>query len=227
LKIAVVIISSKNEPYLSLDDAVRKTWGNVKHPDIEIFYCYGGEKLNFISGNDIYTNHDETLSNIGRKILTSFEMIKDRKFSYLFRTNTSSYIFQDNMINFLKNKPTQNFYCGVVGRYHLDSSIAFCSGAGYFLSRDVFNKILDHSNDWDHSHLDDVSLGIIMKNLNVPISNVAKRLTLSDINFNYDEKILREHYHVRCASYQGKRTDSKIEEYHMKRIHSFLNNDLG
>lgn len=222
MKIVVLVISSRDEPYLSLDRLVKNTWGNVRHSDIEIFYCYGNEKSNFISGSNIYTVHDETLANIGQKTLTSFDLIKNRKFDFLFRTNTSSYVFQENLIKFLKDKPTQNFYCGIVGNYHLDPSIKFCSGAGYFLSRDVFNKVLENFNCWDHSYLDDVALGLIAKDLNIPISNEAKRLTLADVEFNYSENVLREHYHIRCAAYHGKRTDSKIEEVHMKRIHSIL-----
>ena len=223
----VLVISSKTEPYLSLDKVVKDTWGGDKNESTEIFYCYGGEKINSIVGNEIHTMYEETLSNIGLKTLKSFELIKDREFSYVFRTNTSSYIHQENLLKFIADKPTQNFYCGIVGKYHLNPTVEFCSGAGYFLSRDVFENVLNHANDWDHTHLDDVSLGMLVKKLNVPITTTAKRLTLSDINFNYDKAVVKDHYHIRCAAYQGKRVGSDSEKFHMNNIHNIFKNDLS
>jgi hypothetical protein len=228
LKILVLVISSKDEPYLLLDKAVKDTWGSEKCDGVEIYYCYGaGDKNNTdaLIGNEIYISCEETLANIGLKTLKSFDLLKQKDFSYIFRTNTSSYVCQQKLAKFVDDKSRLNFYCGIVGRYHLNPAIEFCSGAGYFLSRDVFDLVLKHSDSWDHTHLDDVSLGIVLKNLGVPIAPGAKRLTLADIHFEYDKKVLDDHYHIRCASYDKKRTSSNIEYFHMNRIHEILRNN--
>jgi hypothetical protein len=152
--------------------------------------------------------------NIGRKTLKMFEYVKDMNFDYIFRTNSSSYVIQERLLEFLKDKPRENFYCGIINTNV--PNIIYASGCGYFLSRDLVDKILENKNSWNHNEVDDVSLGLLLSKLNVPIYNGAKRfdMTSTDItNANIDN-----HYHFRC-----KMDDRKDDILIMKQIFEKLN----
>lgn len=213
MKIIILVLSAEFEPYSSLESTIRKTWARETLPEIEIFYYYGNSSSKKIVEDKIYSTAQEGLYNIGYKTLDSFDLLKNFNFDYLFRTNSSSYIIQENLIKFLANKPRKNFYSGIIGNYN---DISYCSGSGYFISRDIFDKVLFHRNEWNHQLIDDVAIGDLITNkIKVLPDFSAKRLDLGSEKI-YDS--LKDHYHIRCKIQNNR----KLDELHMKNIFNML-----
>jgi hypothetical protein len=216
MKIIILVLSAQFEPYISLEKTIRETWATEKLPGIEVFYYYGNSPNIEIIGDKIFSKHPEGLYNVGYKTLDAFELIKDFDFDYVFRTNSSSYINQKNLLKFIEDKPRDNFYSGINNDYY---NIKYCSGAGYFLSKNLIKSILDNKNYWNHSLIDDVAIGeLIVNKLHVPLDNQARRLDLNDQNCTFEN--IKDQYHIRCKYYHDNRNFDII---HMKKIFQLLN----
>lgn len=205
-KILVLVLSYDKNPWKQIEEyGIRKTWAkNNKN----IFFYYGGSNKDNIIEDKIYLNINEDIMNIGLKTLMCFDMIKDFNFDYIFRTNTSSYVDINLLYKFIEDKPTSNFYCGVIGNHN---GIIFCSGSGYFLSKDLLLNVLKNREKWDHSYIDDVSLGKLInsfKNINI---YEGKRYDI--INDNIE--IPTNYYHYRCKDEKNRMNDI----IRMKKIH--------
>jgi len=224
VRVVVLVLSAEIEPYVSLENTIRNTWAKEKVPGVEIFYYYGGAADLEIIEDKIYSRYPEGLYNIGYKTLDAFQLIKNFNFDYLLRTNSSSYVIQENLLKFLQDKPRENFYSGVNYTYHESGSYhggKFCSGAAYILSRDVFDKVLKSKSKWNHTLIDDVALGeLITTHIKVDLNNQATRLTIEDVA-SYDLDLIKDHYHIRCKIGY----DRRMDQYHMYNIHNLLNNN--
>jgi len=129
----------------------------------------------------------DTYLGIRKKTLLAFDAIKHYDFDYIFRTNSCSYIDKINLCKFLENKPLDNFYCGVRGVYQ---NIEFISGAGYILSKNLLENIIESNHLFDDSYIDDVSLSILLKRKKVKFDFTGKRIDITntipdDIFHNY------------------------------------------
>lgn len=191
IKIIICVLSLEKEPYISLEKTIRETWGNNTTSSVEIIYYYGNGDENKLVGDKFYSKTPEGLYNIGYKTLNLFEyLINNYDFDYIFRTNLSSYVNINSLVDFIKDKPNDNFYSGVVGN---SGDIKFASGSGYFISRDLIKKVINNKSNWDHNLIDDVSLGKLMMKLNIPIypgkrMDIKNTLHLSENHYHYRVK---------------------------------------
>ena len=110
--------------------------------------------------NAIYLTIAEGYQNCGYKTIRTFELTKDLDYDYIFRTNSSSYIDKEFLSEYLRNKPRNKYYSGIIGDHN---GIKYAPGSGYVLSRDLVNIVLENVAQWDHSYIDDVSLGLVLK----------------------------------------------------------------
>jgi hypothetical protein len=170
--------------------------------------------------NVILTTVPDLYSLIGEKTIEAFSTSVDNfDFDYIYRTNVSSYIDLSKLNEFVKNKPREGYYAGAVGNHQ---GISFASGCGYFLSRDVVNKVLENRKLWDHNLIDDVSLGkLLTKNLSIGVQEIG-RMDLDTANFNplEIEKKSQTIFHYRCKALNA---DLSIQI--MKSLHKILAND--
>jgi len=218
MKILIVILSANLSPWDKLTDTIENTWGSFKNKNVEIIYYYGDkDKAQYgpiLEKNKLYLNHDETFENIGRKTIEMFDyIIKHFKFDYILRTNSSSYINQDMLEQFLYTKERENYAGAVIGNHH---GINFLSGAGYVLSRDVVELVLKHKNKWDHSYIDDVALGLLLSGFKNIKFNSHLRIDINNPNNVYIDKNVF-HYRCKCANRDD---DIKI----MNSLHEKYNN---
>lgn len=226
MKIIVLVLSSLDKVYQDLEETIRDTWAINKNNNLNIFYYYGGSDSFFVDGDKIFCTKEESLFNIGYKTIEAFEYLYNNyEFDYIFRTNSSSYVNLDKMIDFLENKPKSSFYCGYIN-LQKNTNILFGSGSGYFLSKDLIGMILSKSDSWNHSLIDDVALGKFLSEHNVQLVQ-SKRLDINrlqdDLLYNFDRPILsdeiKNHFHFRCKTSDPNRLmDSLI----MKNIHDAL-----
>ena len=197
MKVIISILAMEARHYPLLDSAVRKTWYNLNEENHKIFFYYGNREKNEIVGENIYTTFDEGLYGCGHRTIAMLELLyNEYEFDYIFRTTLSSYVDIKKMTEFLNDKPKDNFYCGVIGDFY---GIPFCSGSGYFLSRNLVKLILDNKNLWNHEYIDDVALGILMKNFGVPMVEGERQNVVSNSPLPYEEFDLNN-YHFRLKS---------------------------
>lgn len=161
MKVLILVLSlNDSADYSNLTVAQKNTWDSINVDNVKTFYLFGNHIKNEIIDNNIFVNVHETIFNCGQKTIESLEVINSMDFDYIFRVNSSSYVDKELMIKYLLDKPREKYYSGVIGNYN---NIKYASGSGYFLSHDLVNLILQNKSKWNHNYIDDVALGLLLK----------------------------------------------------------------
>lgn len=202
MKIIILILSSENKPYDMLEKVIRETWAREYPDNVEIYYYYGGDR-NYIDGDKIYSNSEENIYNIGRKTINAFEFLSNKDYDYIFRTNSSSYVNIEYLLEYIKDKPNNMFYHGVIGHYEPEN-FNFVSGSGYIISRDLIDLVIENKDKWDHSfpNADDVSIAKLLNSFGV-VATSGVRIDLGSYRSGYSIEHLTKqefdnNYHFRC-----------------------------
>jgi hypothetical protein len=211
MKILILVLSLWNDDiYREFYYAQKETWDSIEEENVDTFYYFGNSDIDVIKDDKIFLTVDESLYNCGLKTLKCFDLVKSMEFDYIFRTNSSSYVDKQLLKEWLKNKPRNNFYSGIIGTHE---NINFASGSGYILSRDVFNTIIENQDMWEHDkYIDDVSLSLLLQKFNIPITNSERYDVIDDnipINF----------FHYRLMT----PTNRLIDIENMKKINKLKN----
>ena len=167
-----------------------------------------------LKNQEIWTRVPDLYSLTGIKTLEAFEAsMKNFDFDYIYRTNVSSYIDLDGLNDFLRDKPKASFYAGVIGSYQ---GISFASGSGYFISRDLVEKVIQKKDSWDHNYIDDVSLGKLLTNeMKIPIQKVERVDLNSEIlDIMEIKNIEKSIFHFRCKAENPDITISVMRTLH-------------
>lgn len=192
MKIIILVLSyDDNDIYSKLYETQKKTWDSLSVDGVDTYYYFGNGDEDKIIGNTIITTIPEDLFNCGYKTIKAFELIQNLDFDFIFRTNSSSYVDKQRLLDYSLSLNNTNHYSGVIG---FDSGVSFASGCGYFLSKDIMLKIIENKNNVNHSLNDDVSFGKILNDNNIfPQSNPRVDVNGNDISPDY--------FHYRVKSY--------------------------
>lgn len=215
MKIIYTLIATRKDFDRNLLSAVKNTWlTTIKEPH-EYYFLFGDCDENKINNNDINLNVNEGVYNVGYKMIETFKLLKDMDFDYLVRTNLSSYVIHDNVINYLSDKPKHKYWSGF-GVNH------FSSGSFYVLSKDMIEIILKNENNWDHKKIDDVAISELLFSLGfLNDYRNAKRYDVNNKIHNFNIELLKDNYHCRYAI---KDKDRVIDSYHIRKTHDLLIN---
>lgn len=191
MKIIIIVLSyNDNNIYSKFYEAQKKTWDSEKINDIDTYYLFGNHSCNEIIGKELLVNIPEP--DYGNKTLNSFILVDSMDYDYIFRTNSSSYIDKSLLLEYVKDKPKEKYYSGVIGTYN---GIEFASGSGYFLSKDLVKLVIDNRNMWNLNHIDDVALGEFLRCFGYkPTPNPR----FDVVNNNY---IPKEYFHYRLKTH--------------------------
>jgi hypothetical protein len=220
MKVVIAVLGCRSELFtLLIEEGIKKTWGNYSNPNIRIVYYYG-QQLNepyIMSNNDVILNVDDGLGNVALKTLLFYEFLNKQNFDYVFRTNCSSYVNIDNLLKFLENKPKENFFSAIIGTHE---GKQFASGSGYFLSKDLVQKVVDNKHLINTSLIDDLALSFALTSLGINILPGRRQ------DFSSVEQVKREiditNYHYRCKSRHRDLNDTYTDIEIMKTIHKHL-----
>lgn len=225
MKCLIIIPTTEHKIFKNIEtQGQRPTWVRElnKHPDINILYYKSNSayKETHISQDYILCPGNES-KNILKKTLLAFNFIyKSFDFDFLFRTNISSYIHKEQFLKTLNQLPTSAHYSGVFGKhygYPRKKGHTFCSGSGYFLSKDVFEICVEKRRDIQKDLPDDVAIGQLISQEKIQ-RLPQPRFDLSE-NIAYPQNIDKNHFHFRCKFPPNRSVD-------IKRMH-FLHNILG
>ena len=163
-EIIILTIASRGNIY---DKFLSEYWipmikySKKKYNNIKIYLLFGKDTyindLEEIKDNIIVTPYDESYKNILEKTLYAFDYcLKTFKFDFIFRTNLSSFIILNKLIDVTKNINQNNYIGGIIGNH---GGIKFIGGAGIWFSNDVINNIIINRNLIINDVIDDVDLG--------------------------------------------------------------------
>jgi len=236
MKILISVLSCHTcTTYNLLKEAQCNTWAKETIPETDIVFYYGNP-LKQNTGKEWYFNHSEGLMEIGYKTIAMFEhALQTKEFDYLFRPNSSLYVNQHKLVEWLTDKPLTNFASGLNG-VGVDK-ILFLHGSGYILSRDVVELIVKHKDEWNHSLIDDVAIGDLMLKKGIVFDRTftAMGIQIKENKFswwqnkecvvtfgvadNFNElPYLKEHFHFRVNNAPDRDKDIKL----MKLLNDYL-----
>ena len=193
----LIVVLSGNTKLSNRNLHVQKsTWMKRIEKDVKVLTLSGSDKFNYIE-NDLNVVSPDDYSNISFKTLKGFQWISENiEFEYIYRTNTSSYIDIKKLHSFCRSNISDCLYRGIkVSNYFKDEHISYVSGSDILLSKNAFDLLIENTDNWDTDLVDDVSIGKILQNLNVPIEESNSILFDND----FFKKTSFEHeYHFRC-----------------------------
>jgi hypothetical protein len=166
---------------------------------------------------NIHQREVELHSTIGIRTLSAFEFIlNDSKWEYLWRANVSNYVYAPRLLSIIETLPNNSLAAGEINYF---GDIPYLSGAGYLLSRDVVERIIENTRLWNNAYLDDVALGLLLLDLDIPLLRV-ERLSISDVSQLdlYTRSELVKYASFRCNGLHDRNQDILI----MKKLNQKL-----
>lgn len=162
-------MSCEQERYINEEAIIRKTWGknilDKKYDNVELYFYRGGSEKNFIDEENhiIYLNSGDDLDETGQKTSDCFSLLKEKEieYDYIVRTNTSTYINIDAILQFLELDFSDNIVCGPCLKINnSNKNIPFL--AGYFLI--IPHKIVDILSQYKLKGPDDSAIAMALYN---------------------------------------------------------------
>lgn len=203
MKILIMVLShNDNGIYNRLVETIRATWNNDIVKDVQTLYYYNNNSLDSIKmdGDSLFIPCEDGISNLGYKVLKSFEYILEKiDFDYIYKMNCSSYLNKSMLRDIVLENQRDNLYGGFLGKHN---DIDFASGAGTLLSKDLVKYIVDNQENWDHSLVEDVAIGKLLSNITIfPMDRVS---IVDGIDI---DKINTKCYHYRCKNDHNRDND--------------------
>lgn len=170
-KLLVLIIASDNfTTYLEL----QKLWRLTMHldPRVDAYFIKGDPKIQStykIEEDILWLKMQPTfIPGILEKTVMAFEAMLPNleNYDYVLRTNLSSFYIFHRLFDFLETLPTEGCYCAVPG---MVNNIPFGSGAGFILSPDLIQLIVNKKDTISYNLIDDVAIGEFLYHENIPI----------------------------------------------------------
>lgn len=166
-------------------------------------------------GDRLFVPIPEAYVTITGKSFLALEYALDHfNFDFLLRTNTSSYVNLQVLLESVKDLPVARVYAGVVSTTR--SGEAFISGAGILMSRDVVEAVVsDESFEFDQ--LDDVAIARSLFRQGVHMTPLV-RVDLESLGQvdGVSEGALKSTFHYRCKVAGAREMDIAI----MRRVHA-------
>jgi len=222
MKYLVAIISCEYGAYPYIEnEGVRKTWTSKIPDELKVLFYYGKRGRNETVGDKVFLDCDEgdNCAVMQIKAYLFFEKILNeyKDLEYVFFTNLSSYVRLNKIVDMFKNINTNRYYSGLIGWHH---SIQFASGAGFFISRDLLELIINNKQYLNLKVPGDVALGYFLTQSGVKIIP-QNRFDVNCVTDKFTREDIINHYHFRCKQYANRSHDVIV----MHKIHSLLNGE--
>ena len=227
MKVLVLILSSDTYPSKRNKNIINETWVKSNSENTKIYFYEAGQKTHLVN-NTLYVEDSGTAQDIGKKTIAAIDWAyKNLEFDFIFRTNTSSYVNIKNLKNYISNYciSSEYVYRGVIHQKKFadqEKSLDYVNGAGIILNRASVKKIIENSNNWDHTEWDDVALGKMFSLIGIyPESGLRQEVVG---NF-YNNKIDTSNYHIRCRIDQIYRYPRFLEKYVLRYLSNLFSNN--
>jgi hypothetical protein len=204
MKVLILVQASDISPYNVLQRGQEETWNSEEVEGVETIYYLSGEETGLF-GNKLYLKCEDGYPMLHWKFKLAVDILWDRGWDIMFRTNASSYVDKKLILEKAKTLPKEKLYCGINGG-------GFASGCGFFISRDCLQIIRDQF-DISPTPFEDAIIGSVLGKNGIYVTPGAERFDVKHGNWN-----LPDTYHYRCKSDNGDRNKDitafkKIYEY--------------
>lgn len=172
MKILHLVLANKEHPWGLTREVANNTYLKIKSDYVidTIFYFGSSNNEIILDGKDLIL---DTQQNYNLNSERTYKAIKwayeNYDFDLIYRSCESSYIdytLLDRQVTRL-----DKFYAGLIGK-HMD--ILFCSGSGFFLSKDLVEIYLNSKELIQPYENDDVTIGKILKRNNIYPTNLIR-----------------------------------------------------
>lgn len=216
-KLIIMVQACTSGQYPELMKTQKETWDSIKVEGIKTAY-YMGSPTNKVDVVCIPNNQEidswalfcktsDDYNNMHWKFKMAMDYVWDWDWDFMFRTNASTFVRKERILQFIQNCPTERYYSGVVAG-------DYASGTNVLMSRDCVDiarkNMIDSPNPSE-----DTYLGTVLKNNGIQVQEGVSRLS-----FNFDEpwKILDADCY-RCKSPNEDRNNDiiafkKLMEHH-------------
>lgn len=188
-RVAILVLSNATRPYDEAIDAIRRTWGAVPAPGVDIYYVYGRppheearRDLSRYVGGEPPTVEDDAICQIGdvliagcadrmreqsdclvRKRLIAFaHLAAGDRYDLIHSVCAASYVDQRELLRFTDTLTPMRLMAGVVG-INAARTAPYVSGASTIFSVDIARRLgADRKEILEGNlfgHLDDVTIG--------------------------------------------------------------------
>jgi hypothetical protein len=186
MKILILVQACDDQPYSDLQKAQESTWNSINVKGVKTLYFLGGKETK-LRGNKLYVECSEAYNMMHWRCKLALDYTWTMKWDYIFRTNASSYVDKNLLLEFAHTLNKENVYCGINGG-------GFASGSGFFLSRDAAWILRNELTDQPHG-AEDVAIGETLNRNYIKVTPGAQRFDYYPI-----KPSIPKVYHYRCKS---------------------------
>jgi hypothetical protein len=209
MKIIILIQTCLTDSgYKKLYEKQKVTWDSVEVNNVSTLYVIGNGNKKEISGHFAIDTSEELYDNQTIKLINAFELINNINYNYVFIANASSYVDKKMLYEWMLDKPRKRFYSGVI-------CSNWISGAGFFLSKDVVNLIIDNKDEFGPIRCGDTLIGKFLSEKGIDMS-FSDRFDI----VRYCDNIPTNYFNYRC---KDENYNKELDMQHFQRIFDLKN----
>jgi hypothetical protein len=159
----------------------------TNHPDVDCYFYKAHPDLQqpaFLEDRTLWIRMNDTFDTVYEKTLCAFDYFRPRlhMYDFVFRSNLSTFVAFQQMVDFCKDLPKTNCCAAVIGgietnvpqseRISLNHPYSFPGGNGFLLSPDLVRRLIDDKEPFVHQ--DDVTIGNALRRWGVPIREFVR-----------------------------------------------------
>jgi len=231
-KINLVVIASRSKLY---DQMIQTYWvpfidyTKQHYENINIYLVFGSDAnldgldcLTHLKDNIIISDKpDSLIPGVLDKTLYAFEYLKGSDYDFILRTNMSSFVMIDKLIEYVNTINSTDIYGGYL---HIDASHTYVVGWNICMSRDVVSYTLNNREQLRMDISDDIALGkLLCKKYNVNATDDLRIEMGYPCTEKYVEKELTKNpksYLCRIKNHYNRKLDIDFLRYLTKKFYT-------
>jgi hypothetical protein len=184
VKILHLVLYSRNIHYDMMKTITEQYY--KKFNNVDTYYYLFDNELDGIYNNIVYIKGNDTfVPGILTKTIKAFEKFNEfENYDYVIRSNISTLVNFTLLSNYLKNNIVMyggglifdlqwcDYSCGITDKTYWGTH--FVSGTCIILNRETACNILKNLHLLNYNIIDDVAIGVLLKNLNINITNIGQ-----------------------------------------------------
>lgn len=162
-------------------DQFRSNWQVCRHPNIDLYFIEYSNSIDkdvIIDRSILFKGVDSLVPGCLTKTVKSLQMFDLSQYDYIVRTNLSSVIHFQRLVDYLSTQPTERYYAGKYIPHSLSAlerryianiglttnpRLTLCSGALFIMSPDVAQIVANDQHYRNTPMIDDVHIAVIIQ----------------------------------------------------------------
>ncbi len=167
MKVLILVMSARRDPWDKLMDTQMETWDSGLHPQTHTLY-YCGKSTNATTSRIFYSpTLGEELEEISPRTIEAFEKSLEYDWEYMARVHASTYVHKDNLAKFCHTLRRHKVLCGIIAG---GDRPFIWGGCHYVFSRDVVDSFVRNKDKWNTKVMEDNSITEMKDHLGLPVT---------------------------------------------------------